>query len=133
MTGHYLATEYTILALEVFKHRASLNSSSKPGHLPATVVRRIGGTMIEGDYRYSTSNSAMPEAEAPKVGDEVIWFLQYNDEEKVFSFVGGPFGAFRVRGGEVQPLTGAVASRRGDRPVALGKFLRDLQASTAKH
>lgn len=127
-----VATEYTIVPLQVFKHRAALNSSSKPGHLPTTVVRRVGGTMIEGEYRYSTNNSAMPEAEAPKVGDEVIWFLQYNDEEKVFTFAGGPFGAFQVRDGDVQPLTQGVASRRGDRPVPVSRFLRDLQAGTAR-
>ena len=127
-----VATEYTILPLGVLKHRTSLNSSSKPGYLPTTVVRRVGGTMIEGEYRYSTTNRAMPEADAPRVGDEVIWFLQYNAEDKVFMFTGGAFGAFHVRDGEVQPLTREVASRRGDRPIALAAFLRDLQASIAK-
>jgi hypothetical protein len=130
-----VATEYTIVPLGVFKQKAPLNSSSTPGHLPMTsVVRRVGGTMVEGESRYSTTNSSMPEAEAPKVGDEVIWFLQYNEQEKVFMFVGGPFGAFQVRDGQVHPLTRAVANRRGDRPVELAKFLRDLhQTSTPKH
>jgi hypothetical protein len=127
-----VATEYTILPLEVFKYRASLNSSSKPGPLPPTVVRRIGGTVIEGEYRYATSNSGVPEAEAPQVGDVVIWFLQYSEEERVFTFAGGPFGAFRVRDGNVHALTRAVASRRGDQPVALDTFVRGLRAGAER-
>src|SRR5262245_49760013 len=80
-----VATDYTIALLQVLKQRPSLNTTPKPG-MPANaaVVRRVGGTMIEGKYRFSTTNGSIPEDEAPKVGDEVIWFLQYDQENAVF-------------------------------------------------
>lgn len=39
--------------------------------------------MTDGPYRYSTTNASIPEEEAPKVGDEVIWFLKYDQESDV--------------------------------------------------
>lgn len=66
-----VATEYTIMPLEVLKQGPTLSVASRPGMPPnAAVVRRVGGTMVEGQYRYSTTNGSVPEEEAPKIGDE---------------------------------------------------------------
>jgi hypothetical protein len=90
--------------------------------------------MTEGQYRYSTTNSSIPEEEAPKVGDEEIWFLQYDRESTIFTFTAGPFSAFLVTDGQVRSLTKEAAKRRGDAPVALASFLRTVQEQNAvKH
>jgi len=123
-----VATDYTISPLAVIKQAPSLATMSRPGS-PATnaVIRRIGGTVIEGGYRYSTLNGSIPEDEAPRVGDEVIWFLRYQPTEKVFGFTAGPFAAFRVNGGEVRALTTAVATRRGDGTIDISTFIRAIR------
>jgi len=131
----FVATDYTVAPLQIIKQRSSLDTPSKPGLPPgAAVVRRAGGTVVEGQSRYTTINASMPEDEAPKVGDEVIWFLQYNQEDAVFTFAAGPFSAFRVIDGNVKALTRAVEDRRGDSPVDLATFLQLLRGqNSAKH
>ena len=70
-----VATVYTIEPYRILKQKQSLSTSSRPGVVPSNlVVRRVGGTLIEGPYKYSTKSSSFPEADAPKVGDEVVWF-----------------------------------------------------------
>jgi hypothetical protein len=130
-----VATDYTIVPLEVLKQRPSLNASARPGTPPiAAAVRRAGGTMAEGQYRYSTANTDIPEEEAPRVGDEVIWFLRYDHENAIFTFTAGSFAAFRVTDGQVKPQTRGVASRRGDVPVDLATFLRAMrEQNPARH
>lgn len=128
MNDRYVGTDYTVIPARVLKLNRTLNILERPGLPPsAAVVRRMGGTVVDGASRYTTVNSALRESEAPRVGDEVIWFLRYERELQVFSFVGGSFGAFQVQAGQVQPQTQEVATRRGDRRAQLPAFLQEVQ------
>jgi hypothetical protein len=123
-----VATDYTIQPIRVLKQNPALIISRTPGSVPSTnIVRRVGGTLVEGKYRYFTQNKSFPEEKAPHAGDEVVWFLTYEPTERVYIFSGGPFAAFRLVQGRVVPLTEEVAIQRGDEPVDLAKFLRDVQ------
>lgn len=128
-----VATEYTLEPHRIFKQNPSLNTSRVPGVVPSKLlIRRVGGTLIEGEHEYRTNNSSFPEADAPKVGDEVVWFLTYLPDAGVFNFTDGAFAAFRISGDQVVPLTQEVVSRRGDVPVPLAVFLRDLDRLAAR-
>jgi hypothetical protein len=128
-----VATVYTIEPYRILKQKQSLSTSGRPGVVPSSlVVRRVGGTLIDGAYKYSTQNSTFPEAEAPKVGDEVVWFLTYRSDAGLFNFAAGAFGAFRISGDRVVALTEEVKLRRGDVPVPLVEFLRDLDRAASR-
>ena len=124
----YVGTDYTVLPLRVMKQNPALNIAPRPGLPPsAAVVRRMGGTLVEGRSRYTTKTSSFPEAEAPRVGEEVVWFLRYDSKLEVFVLAGGQFGSFRIEGGQICPHTTAVAARRGDRPTDTSSFLVEIQ------
>ncbi len=128
-----VATVYSIEPRRILKQKPSLTTSDRPGAVPSNlVVRRVGGTLIEGKYSYFTKNSSFPEADAPKVGDEVVWFLIYQPGSGVFNFAAGPFAAFRVSGDHVVPLAEEVKARRGDVPMLLTAFLRDLDRAAGR-
>ena len=127
-----VATVYTIEPYRILKQKQSLSTSSRPGVMPSMMVRRVGGTLIEGPYKYSTTSSSFPEADAPKVGDEVVWFLIYRPDAGLFNFAAGAFAAFRISGDQVVALTEEVKSRRGDVPVPAAKFFRDLDIAAGR-
>ena len=129
MDDRYVGTDYTVVPLRVLKLKPTLNVRPRPGLPPsAAVVRRMGGTVLDGSSRYTTINSSLPEAEAPHTGDEVIWFLRYEPELQVFSLVGGSFGAFRIKAGQVHSQTAEASKRRGDKPLQATAFLQEVQA-----
>jgi hypothetical protein len=128
-----VATVYTIEPYRILKQKQSLRTSSRPGIIPSNlVVRRVGGTLIEGPYKYSTKSSSFPDADAPTVGDEVVWFLIYRPDVGLFNFAAGAFAAFRISGDQVVALTEDVKSRRGDVPVPVAKFFRDLDLAAGR-
>jgi len=127
-----VATEYYFVPLQMIKQVIAQRSAARPGAMPPLTVRRIGGRMVEGEYRYSTMNHDFPESEALKIGDETILFLQFDAARGVYAFTDGPFGVFRVADDKVLPLTGLVAKVRADQPVETGAFIADLQRRAAK-
>lgn len=122
----YVTTDYVIAPLRILKQTKPMNTA-RPGETTQIVVNRPGGTLIDGRYRLSTSVDAYPESEALKKGEEAIVFLQHRANAGEYGFTGGPFGVFRVADGRVHPMTHEVASRRGDKPAAVGAFLEELQ------
>ena len=58
--------------------------------------------------------------------------LIYRPDAGLFNFAAGAFAAFRVSGDRVVALTEEVKSRRGDVPVPLAEFLRDLDRAASR-
>lgn len=127
-----VATEYQFVPVQMIKQVAAQRSAARPGPMPLLVVRRIGGRMQEGPYRYSTMNHDFPESQQLKVGDEAILFLRLMADTGVYAFTDGPFAVFRVTDDRVLPLTDLVAKLRGDQPEEVGAFVADLQRRVAK-
>ena len=121
----YVVTDYVIAPIQVLKQKR-LITAARPGETTEIVVRRAGGKTTEGGFEFSTIMSTYPESESFQVGDDILVFLQYDSSGRVYSFTGGPFGAFRVQNNQVHPMTREVARRRGDKPVELTKFVNDL-------
>lgn len=96
-----IVTDYRVLVGRVIKRDRNLDTAAQPGATRALVVRRKGGTVIEGDIRYSTRTTAFSNRADLVPGEEVVLFLSYDDRDKAYYFSGGPFGVGRVRGGEV--------------------------------
>jgi hypothetical protein len=126
-----VATEYRLVPSAIFKLDASLNTASKPGLLPGIRIVSIGGTVTEGEYRYSTLNSSFPEKSAIKTGEHLIVFLKRHPDIDVYNFTAGPFAVFRVVDGYVRPFTEQVAAVRGDKLVDASSFVRQLKQRVA--
>ena len=128
MDDRFVGTDYGVVPHRVLKQNPALNIRARPGLPPsAALVRVLGGTLVEGSSRFTTVNSALPEAEAPRSGDEVIWFLRYDSELQVYTLVGGSFGAVRIDAGHVLSQTAETAKRRGGQPAPVSTFLHDVQ------
>ncbi len=127
----HVVTEYEVAPIRVVK-QAKPMSVARPGETSRVLVWCVGGTLIENGYRLSTSVNAYPESETYKVGEEVVLFLQYRADTGAYDLSGGPFGAFRIQGGRVQPMTREVTVRRGDKPLDLAIFLDQLQRLPAR-
>jgi hypothetical protein len=125
-----VVTDYVIAPLRVLKQRGAV-AADKPGLIPI-VVRRPGGSVIDGGYRLSTTVDIYPEDEVFREGEEVVVFLQYDSTGSVYIFTGGPFGAFRVKEGQVHAITRETASRRGDAPEPVSAFLQEVERMVAK-
>jgi hypothetical protein len=127
-----IVTDYRIVIAQVIKRDRNLDSAAQPGATRALVVRRKGGTLIEGDTRYSTLTTGFPNHADLVRGEEVLLFLSYDADEKAYYFSSGPFGVGRVRGGEVIPM----APEKEGHPVrSLGSveaFVARLQSSVKK-
>lgn len=114
-----IVTDYRILVRRVIKRDRNVDSAAQPGATRALVVRRKGGTVIEGDIRYSTLTTAFSNHADLVPGEEVVLFLSYDERDKAYYFSSGPFGVGRVRGGEVVPM----APEKEGRPArSLGSF-----------
>jgi hypothetical protein len=123
-----VVTDYVIAPIQVFKQRRP-TGVARPGETTEIVVRRPGGRLVEGGLEMTTSVNIYPESESFKVGEDVVLFLVYNPDGRVYNFAGGPFGACRVQDGRVYPMTRATATRRGDQPVDVATFLNGLPRS----
>jgi hypothetical protein len=120
-------TEYTVAPIQAFKDRRS-TSVATPGTVPKIVVERYGGRLVTEDgLRLSTSVNVFPESECFTVGEEVLLFLTYHSDTRVYSFAGGEFGAYRVRDGMVSPMTRRVAARAQAQPIQASVFFKELQ------
>lgn len=131
----FVVTDTAIAPIRLFKQAVPVTSRAQPGVTKAITVRHLGGTLVDGGLKMTTEVNLFPAAEQFVPGDEVICFLRYDESERVFELVEGPFGAFRVRQGLVHPLTRQAAQASGsERPTPLAKFLADIgqQARTVK-
>lgn len=116
----HIVTDYRILVARVIKRDPNLDSAVPPGATRALVIRRKGGTVIEGDIRYSTLSPGFSDSAHDLIpGEEVLLFLSYNHDDHAYYPTAGPFGVARVRGGEVIP----IAREKDDVPIrSLGPF-----------
>ena len=122
-----VVTDVTVLARRTLKESTPIAWRPQPGATAPLVVRYVGGTVVEGGLRMTTNVSAFPSNEALKPGDDVVLFLLYEPNERVFELVDGPFAAFRVTQGRVSYLTNAAGSEMGDRdPAPIATFLADV-------
>jgi hypothetical protein len=119
-------TEYLLAPIETKKNLVS-PIASRPGMLTPLVARRSGGVLIEGNHRMVTHADLFPESEALRPGEEAVLFLSRYPNEPFYYFVGGPYGIFRVRQGQVEAMTKAVARQRQDSPHPLAAFLKDVE------
>ena len=76
--------------------------------------------------RLSTSVNIFPDAEAFRVGEEVVFFLTYNTDTKAYGFTNGEFSAYRIRDGVATLMTANAAHRRGDQPLAASALFDEL-------
>ena len=88
-------------------------------------VRRRGGTVVDGPLQMRTADDAYTDGE-PERGAEVVLFLGYDANQKIFYSCGGPFGVFVVREGNVEAISKEVGARRADVPMPVSQFLADL-------
>lgn len=122
-----VVTDYTIVPIQAFTQRR-IDSVASPGAISNIVVQQYGGSLVTADgLRLSTSVDIFRESERFRVGEEVVAFLIYRSELRVYYFSGGAFGAYRIRDGKVRPMTKEVATRLRTQPVDASSFFRDLQ------
>jgi hypothetical protein len=131
----YVVTDYEIVPLRILKHAMSAMTSTagKLVSMSSIVVRVEGGHLIEDGLDMKTTVLDYPEADMFKVGEEVIVFLQYLPDDRVFRFTGGSFDAFSVQNGQVSAMTKEAAQRRGDAPMTIRTFVGDVQQRLAIH
>jgi hypothetical protein len=127
-----VVTDYTVVPTRIFKTDKRNTARSTPGAAVPITVRRSGGTVVDGEYRYVTMSDGYSEREDFTVGEETVLFLSYSESERIYRFTAGPFGAFRVTNGKVVPMIASVAKERGDQPVSLGAFLGNVQSYVTK-
>jgi hypothetical protein len=125
----YVVTDYLIAPTRVVKQKRPA-TTARPGETTEIVVRRLGGQLSEGNLQFATAVNAYPESESFRVGEEIVVFLQYDASARVYRFTSGPFGAFRVQGGRVQPMTQEASARRGDTPKDVTTFVDELVRAT---
>jgi hypothetical protein len=127
-----IVTEYRLSVSRVIKRDRNLDSAAQPGATRALVIRRKGGTLIEGDIRYSTLTTAFPNHADLVPGEQVVLFLSYDEDERAYYFSGGPFGVARVRGGEVIRM---APEKEGGPALSLGSvdaFVVKLERTAKK-
>jgi hypothetical protein len=61
-----------------------------------------------------------------RVGEQVVLFLSYDEQEKAYLLSHGPYSAFRIIGGQVSAMTKSAAQLRGDQPRSLEALLAEL-------
>jgi len=125
-----VVTDFTISPHRFLKQDPSFVTADRPGPMPPLIVRRGGGTVVEGATRISAIADPFSDEDTP-LGAEVVMFLGYDKNEKAFYFTNGPFGMFRVRDGQMFAINHETAARRGDTPMSLGAFLADVATKVA--
>lgn len=124
--GSFVVTDCGLDVRRVLKQRTPVNVSGQPGPTIPIIVRRLGGTVIEGGSEFVGSVGGYPN-EVFNVGDDAVLLLVYNRASGSFECADGPFGAFKVSGRRVYPLTEEVSTRRGDVARPLADFLSRLE------
>jgi len=129
VTETMVLTDYTVTPHRFLKLDRSLVTATSPARTPPLVVRCPGGTVVEGTTRFSAFVDAFP-GEGLPLGAEVVLFLGYDPNDKVFYFFNGPFGIYRVRDGEMHAVHSQTASRRSDTPATSKALNREISRST---
>ena len=124
-------TDHTVTPHRFLKQAPSLVTMTRPGRSPPLVVRRPGGTVVEGTTRISAVVDAYSDEDLP-LGAEVVLFLGYDPNDKVFRFFNGPFGIYRVRDGQMHAVDLETGRRRRDTPATLEAFLADVAAKVGR-
>jgi hypothetical protein len=123
----YVMTDYTIAPIQVFKQKR-LDTVSTPGMVSTIVVQRTGGSLTTADgLHLSTDVNIYPESETFREGEEVVLFLIYYADTKMYTFATGEFGVYRIRNGMATLMTASAAKRRGDQPIASSALFAELQ------
>jgi hypothetical protein len=120
-----VVTDYTIAPTRVVKQKRPA-TTARPGETTDIIVRRLGGQVTEGNLQFSTTVNVYPESESFTVGEEIVVFLLFDMSERVYVFTNGPFSAFRVQSGRVQPMTQRAAQGRSDMPKDVTSFIDEL-------
>lgn len=126
----FVVTDVTVEPIRLLKEDISVLTRRQPGGTKALIVRHLGGTVTEGELTMTTSVNLFPLDERLVSGDEVICFLRYNEAERVFELIEGPFAAFRVREGRVHALNReAQRASGGQERSSLSRFLADVDVN----
>lgn len=125
--GSFVMTDYVIAPIRVLKQTVAASGPPKPGPTVPLVATHPGGTVVDNGDRLTTVVDAYPVDDMFHPGDEVVVFLTYGPDKPRFSFSNGPFAVFKVKDGVAQAMTKEAAQRRGETPIPVGDFLKDLE------
>lgn len=123
-------TKYSVQPIWFLK-ASGVEARSTPGPSGPIVVERVGGTMQEGEYTYTTLVSTYPQAAELKVGEEVIAFLSQS-RDGAYEFAGAFFGVFRIAGDEVRPMFPNDSAQRKSIPVRSQDFFVEVNRRLAR-
>ena len=124
-------TQYELVPTRIYK--GSLPAQRQPGLSSGLSLVHPGGTVEVDGLHLATTVDMFPAGEVLRTGEEVILFLIPSESEaNAFRLQGGPFGAFRIKNGNVAPFTREAATRRGDRPERIDQFEQRLNAPLRK-
>ena len=121
----HVVTDYVAAPILMIKQKRPL-ATSRPGETTEIVVRLAGGRLVENGLEMITTVNLYSESESFKVGEEVVVFLDYDTDARVYILTGGPFGAFRLQDGRVRAMTQKASERRGDTPKDVTTFVDEL-------
>lgn len=94
----YIVTDYEIEPMRVLFQKGSVRTT--PGPVPPLIVTQFGGELALEGKRVSWHEAQFKELAA---GERVVLFLQWNDDDKTYALVSGPYGVFAVEDGKVKP------------------------------
>jgi hypothetical protein len=119
-------TQYTVEPIQAFKQRTT-DTVGSPGMVAKVIVERSGGVLTTEDgLRLSTNVNIFPESESFRVGEEVLFFLNYRPGTKMHTFTNGEFGAYRIKNGMASLMTMTASKRRRDTPTTSTALFADL-------
>jgi len=127
-----VVTDYTLVPSRVIKASITLTTRSTPGPTNNFIVRRPGGSVVDGDTKYSTVALEFPQSEDLLLGEQVVLFLSYDATSDTYSFVAGPFGAYREQSGVAVAMTRSAESRRSVPLGTMSAFADQLQRLTTR-
>jgi hypothetical protein len=137
VTPHFTAdeslvvTDYRILPEQFITRDPKMDSASRPGSTRGMLVRRKGGTVTEDGVRYTTWLTAYNVKAGLSVGEDVVLFLSYDDDEKAYYFSGGPYGVYRIRSGAVIAM--ARVDQGGERSMgSVDDFIDRVRRSAGR-
>jgi hypothetical protein len=108
--------QYEVAPTHFFK-RPGTDKSGPIGDR-SVLVTHLGGAVQLNGLELATRVNIFPETEIFRQGEDVILFLAKDESEPgTFLLEGGPFGAFRVKGGMVAYMTHAVRENHPDEPL----------------
>lgn len=125
----FVLTQYEVTPTHFFKGPGT--DKGGPISNRNLLVAHPGGAVQFNGLQLATRVNIFPETEMFHQGEDVILFLAKDESEPgTFLLEGGPFGAFRVKGGVVAYMTHAV--RENHRDEALTALEQHIGESLAK-